>query len=75
MDIGCYPMSMSRMVVGAQLGKPFVNPISIEEKGELSSGNIDLNAEAKLEFVNGSKAQISSAINKQWKILFLFLIR
>ena len=64
MDIGCYPMSMSRMVVGAQLGKPFVNPISIEAKGELSSGNIDLNAEAELEFVNGSKALISSAINK-----------
>ena len=64
MDIGCYPMSMSRMVVGAQLGKPFVNPISIEAKAELSSGNIDLNAEAELEFVNGSKALISSAINK-----------
>ena len=64
MDIGCYPMSMSRMVVGAQLGKPFLNPISIEAKGELSSRNIDLNAEAELEFVNGSKALISSAINK-----------
>ena len=64
MDIGCYPMSMSRMVVGVQIGEPFVNPISIEAKGELSSSNIDLNAEAKLEFVNGSKALISSAINK-----------
>jgi len=64
MDIGCYPMSMSRMVVGMQIGEPFVNPISIEAKGELSSSNIDLNAEAKLEFVNGSKALISSAINK-----------
>ena len=64
MDIGCYPMSMSRMVVGAQLGKPFANPINIEAKGELSSRNIDLNAEAELEFVNGSKALISSAINK-----------
>ena len=30
----------------------------------MSSRNIDLNAEAELEFVNGSKALISSAINK-----------
>ena len=64
MDIGCYPMSMARLVVGAQIGKPFANPINIEAKGELSSRNIDLNAEAELEFVNGSKALISSAINK-----------
>ena len=64
MDIGCYPMSMARMVVGAQIGKPFANQINIEAKGELSSRNIDLNAEAELEFFNGSKALISSAINK-----------
>ncbi len=55
------------MVVGAQSGKPFVNPISITAKGELSSRNIDLNAEAELEFFNGSKALISSAINKTMK--------
>ena len=29
MDIGCYPMSMSRLVVGAQHGKPFLNPINM----------------------------------------------
>jgi len=67
MDIGCYPMSMSRLVIGAQHGKPFLNPISIEAKGELSPKNIDLNAEAELEFINGSKAFISSAINKTLK--------
>ncbi|MCS5548153.1 MAG: aldo/keto reductase, partial [SAR86 cluster bacterium] len=61
------PMSMSRLVVGAQHGKPFLNPINIEAKGELSSRNIDLNAEAELEFINGSKAFISSAINKTLK--------
>lgn len=64
MDIGCYPMSMSRMVVGVQNGKPFSNPIAIEAKGELSSRGIDLNASAELLFDNGSKAFISSAINK-----------
>ena len=64
MDIGCYPMSMSRMVVGIQEGKLFSNPISIKAKGELSERGIDLNASAELVFENGSKAFISSAINK-----------
>ena len=64
MDIGCYPMSMSRMVVGAKNGKPFSNPISIEAKGELSSKGVDLNSSAELSFADGSKALISCAINK-----------
>ena len=52
MDIGCYPMSMSRMVVGIQEGKLFSNPISIKAKGELSERGIDLNASAELIFEN-----------------------
>ena len=64
LDIGCYPMSMSRMIVGMQEGKSFSNPITLESEGTLSKNNIDLNAEAKLGFSNGSKAHISSSINK-----------
>ena len=75
MDIGCYPMSMSRMIIGEQNGKPFSNPVAIEAKGELSSRGVDLNATAKLSFDNGSKAFISSAINKPLKILFLLLMK
>tara|TARA_Y100000590_G_scaffold275359_1_gene309153 strand:+ start:17243 stop:19249 length:2007 start_codon:yes stop_codon:yes gene_type:complete len=67
MDIGCYPMSMSRMIVGTQEEKLFSNPISIKAKGELSERGIDLNASAELDFENGSKALISSAINKTLK--------
>jgi len=67
MDIGCYPMSMARMIVGLQKGKLFLNPIGIEAKGELSSRGIDLNASAELSFDNGSKAFISSALNKSLK--------
>ena len=63
LDIGCYPMSFSRMVVGTQEGKYFSNPISILVKGELSDEGIDLFSFADLEFMNGSQASISSAIN------------
>ncbi len=64
LDIGCYPMSMSRMVVGIQEGKNFTNPTNLKSKGTLSENNVDLYAEAKLEFSNGSIAQISSSINQ-----------
>ena len=64
LDIGCYPMSMSRMVVGIQEGKSFTNPTNLKSKGTLSENNVDLYAEAKLEFSNGSTAQISSSINQ-----------
>ena len=64
LDIGCYPMSMSRMVVGIQEGKSFTNPTNLKSKGTLSENNVDLYAEAKLEFSNGSSAQISSSINQ-----------
>ena len=64
LDIGCYPMSISRMVVGIQEGKGFTNPINLESKGILSESNVDLFAEAKLEFSNGSSAHISSSINE-----------
>jgi len=64
LDIGCYPMSISRMIVGVQQGKDFSNPIKIKTNGDLSQSGIDLFAEATLSFNNGSTASISSSINK-----------
>ena len=63
LDIGCYPMSISRHAVGAVNGKNFMNPVSIEGQGELNSQGIDLNASAKLVFEDGSLAEIKSATN------------
>ena len=55
MDIGCYPMSMSRMVVGAQLGKPFTNPISI--------GGTILDVDSTLDFPETGKLIIAHGGN------------
>ena len=63
LDIGCYPMSISRHAVGAVHGKNFMNPVSIEGQGELNSQGIDLNASAKLVFEDGSLAEVKSATN------------
>ena len=63
LDIGCYPMSISRHAVGAVHGKNFMNPVSIEGQGELNSQEIDLNASATLVFEDGSVAVLKSATN------------
>ena len=65
LDIGCYPTSISRYVVGAINNKEFMNPISFKAEGELNSQGIDLNASAKLKFEDGSVSTIKSATNKQ----------
>jgi len=63
LDIGCYPMSISRLAVGMVNGKDFLNPSEIECKSELNSQGVDLNAEANLTFEDGSTANIKSATN------------
>ena len=65
LDVGCYPMSMSRMIAGIQEGRSFLNPIEIKAEGRLSSEGIDLFAQAELIFSNDSKALISSSIDKE----------
>ena len=63
LDIGCYPLSISRHMVGAVNGKNFMNPTSIKGNGELNNQEIDLNASGELLFEDGSKAHIQSATN------------
>ena len=63
LDIGCYPISISRHAVGAVNGKNFMNPILEDCSGELNSQNVDLNAYAKLQFEDGSSAEVKSATN------------
>ena len=63
MDIGCYPLSISRLIVGAVNGDSFSNPIEIEAEAELNNQKVDLNASAKLKFEDGSIARIASATN------------
>ena len=67
LDIGCYPLSMSRLIAGTLLGSPFADPLNISASGKLSLSNIDLNAKAVLEFSSKIKAIIKSAINEEYK--------
>jgi aryl-alcohol dehydrogenase-like predicted oxidoreductase/predicted dehydrogenase len=67
LDIGCYPLSMARLIAGNLMGKSFSDPISISASGNLSSENIDLNAKAEIRFNSKIKAIIKSAINEEYE--------
>ena len=63
LDIGCYPMSISRLAVGIVNGKDFLNPSGIDCEAELNEQGVDLNSHATLSFEDGSVANIKSATN------------
>ena len=67
LDIGCYPLSMVRLIAGNLLEKSFADPLTISASGELTPAKIDLNAKAELEFSPKIKATIKSAINKEYE--------
>ena len=67
LDIGCYPLSMARLIAGSLVENSFADPLKISASGELSSNNIDLNAKAELEFSSKIKASIKSAINEEYE--------
>ncbi len=62
MDVGLYPVSLSRMVAGASLGKKFINPISISAVAKLGETGVDEIASATLTFENNIIAEVSAAI-------------
>ena len=62
LDVGLYPVSFSRMIAGAALGKKFINPKSISAKGRIGDTGVDELASAKLFFENNITADISTSI-------------
>ena len=62
LDVGLYPVSLSRMVAGAAIGKKFINPTSISAEGRIGDTGVDELASAKLFFENNITAEISTSI-------------
>ncbi len=62
MDVGCYPVSMARLIAGAVEGKPFLDPVSVSGNAELTETGVDAYAAAVLKFGNGILAQVSTAV-------------
>lgn len=63
LDVGCYPMSMARMIAGAATGKPFAEPINIRGVGHIGAqSRVDEWAVASVLFPNGIIAQLSTSV-------------
>jgi len=62
MDVGCYPVSMCRMIAGAMDGKGYADPVSVDGRGELVETGVDATAAATLKFDNGLIAQVACSV-------------
>ena len=67
LDVGLYPISFSRMIAGAALGKKFINPKSVTGIATMGVTGVDEISHATLEFENGIIAEASTAIRKEMK--------
>ena len=61
-DVGCYPVSMARLLAGAALGKPFAEPLEVKGTGIVGAqSRVDEFALANLKFPGGILAELSCA--------------
>jgi len=67
MDVGCYPLSMSKLLAGHILNKHYADPISIEASGNLDETGVDSNSKARILFSENIEANISCAINEKYE--------
>jgi predicted dehydrogenase len=60
LDLGCYPMSVSRFIAGAAMGRQFADPVEVVGLAKLSEmTRVDVVATANLKFENGILAALS----------------
>ncbi|MEX0853214.1 MAG: aldo/keto reductase [Bauldia sp.] len=62
LDIGCYPVSMARLIAGVAAGAPFLNPTKVAGGGRIGATGVDEWASAILKFANGIVAEVSGSI-------------
>ena len=63
LDIGCYAVSMARLVAGVARGKAFADPIKVEATGKLGNeSKVDEYAAALLTFPEEFIAQVSTSV-------------
>jgi predicted dehydrogenase/aryl-alcohol dehydrogenase-like predicted oxidoreductase len=63
LDVGCYPVSMARLIAGAAAGKPFLDPTKVGGVAHLGPQGTDEWASAVLQFANGILAEVSCSVS------------
>jgi len=67
LDVGCYPVSASRLIAGAALGRDFADPIQVKAVGHLGETGVDEWAVACLKFEGDILAQVATGVSLQMK--------
>jgi len=63
LDVGCYPVSMARLVAGAANGEPFCEPLALHALGHVGqSSRVDEYTSAILEFPGQILASLSTGV-------------
>ena len=62
LDVGCYCVSMARLIAGAVSGKPFEDPLEVKAVGHIGATGVDEYAVASLAFPNAVVAQIAAGV-------------
>ena len=65
LDVGGYPVSMSRLIAGAATGQAFAEPVSVSAVGRIGETGVDEWTTASLEFASGITASVSCGIRLQ----------
>ena len=65
LDVGCYPVSMARLVAGAAVGKDFLDPVTVSGVAHLGEQGGDEWASAVMKFDGGILAEVSCSVSLQ----------
>jgi len=63
LDVGCYAISMSRLIAGIANGKDFEEPLEIKGSGYIGKSNVDEYASVLLKFPNEIIAEVTTGIS------------
>lgn len=63
LDVGCYPVSIARLIAGAVNGTPYENPIELKAVGYLGPTRIDEYSLASATFPGNIVAELASGVS------------
>jgi predicted dehydrogenase/aryl-alcohol dehydrogenase-like predicted oxidoreductase len=62
LDVGCYPVSLARLIAGAAAGQDFLDPFEVKGCGHLGETNVDEWTAAVLRFPSDIVAQVATGV-------------
>ncbi len=73
LDVGCYPVSMARLIAGAARGEAFAEPIELKACGHVGKTGVDEWTSAVLRFPGDIIAQVSTGVQvNQENVVHIF---